>query len=548
MKNIIGMMALMLIFVAGVSSAANLITNGDFSLDVNSDNMPDDWGQGKHLSWETEGENRFIRITSLQAGKMFLIYREMAIPTDVKALELSFRGRCSNFKRGKKNWFDARIIMNFLDAAGRKVGTGPAPRIGKNTKGWVEKKVDFLVPKGAVKLILMPCLFNVTSGTFDIDDIKLVAVSPEPIIQRKKEAAEKKAKDVARRAAMVKPQVAVTPKDRLPPELKVVGNKIQTKDGNEVWLQGVCVDSMEWCAAGERILQSVGVAIKDWKANCIRLPIKEHFYNGNGPYQKDGGAGYRQLIDDVINYCGARGVYVIIDLHRFRAPEQKHADFWKEFATKYKDHPVVLFELFNEPHDISWEVWRNGGFVTDKKRNTEIVTENKEKLRGFKSIGMQKLVDAVRDTGAKNIVIVSGVDWSYDLTGIMKGFAVDDRGGNGVMYTSHNYPWKKDWQKFMCVIEKYPLFIGEVGNLRKWEDFSFIGPSQRYEKVGPESAWPGDMIGLMQKYKIHWTGFSFHPKCGPAMLLDWDYNPTPYWGKFVKEALGGKQFELKKMR
>jgi hypothetical protein len=32
------------------------------------------------------------------------------------------------------------------------------------------------------------------------------------------------------------------------------------------------------------------------------------------------------------------------------------------------------------------------------------------------------------------------------------------------------------------------------------------------------------------------------------MLMDWDYTPTPYWGVFVKEALSGKPFELKKLR
>jgi len=29
---------------------------------------------------------------------------------------------------------------------------------------------------------------------------------------------------------------------------------------------------------------------------------------------------------------------------------------------------------------------------------------------------------------------------------------------------------------------------------------------------------------------------------------DWDYTPTPYWGVYVKDALAGKKFELKKMR
>jgi len=48
--------------------------------------------------------------------------------------------------------------------------------------------------------------------------------------------------------------------------------------------------------------------------------------------------------------------------------------------------------------------------------------------------------------------------------------------------------------------------------------------------------------------KLNWTGFSFHPKTGPMVIQDWDYTPTPYWGAFVKGALAGKVYEMKKMR
>jgi hypothetical protein len=56
------------------------------------------------------------------------------------------------------------------------------------------------------------------------------------------------------------------------------------------------------------------------------------------------------------------------------------------------------------------------------------------------------------------------------------------------------------------------------------------------------------LIGLIHKYKLNWTGFSFHPKCAPCAILDWNYTPTPYWGVFVKDALAGKQFDVKRMR
>ncbi len=75
----------------------------------------------------------------------------------------------------------------------------------------------------------------------------------------------------------------------------------------------------------------------------------------------------------------------------FRAPEESDAKFWESAAERFKNNPNVLFELFNEPHDVSWDVWQKGGPVTDEKGESTVVAENGEKLRGFHSVGMQAL-------------------------------------------------------------------------------------------------------------------------------------------------------------
>ena len=56
------------------------------------------------------------------------------------------------------------------------------------------------------------------------------------------------------------------------------------------------------------------------------------------------------------------------------------------------------------------------------------------------------------------------------------------------------------------------------------------------------------MLGVIQKHRLNWTAFSFHPKCGPNVIKDWDYTPTEFWGVFVKQALAGKQFKTKRLR
>src|SRR5262249_43498182 len=149
----------------------------------------------------------------------------------------------------------------------------------------------------------------------------------------------------------------------------------------------------------------------------------------------------------------------------------------KDAAARYKNHPAVLFDLFNEPHGISWEVWKDGGFVEERTTKADedafLTPEEKAKAKkGFESPGMQKLLDAVRETGAKNIVVAGGLAWSADLSGITKGYALVDKTGNGVVYGWHIYNWHTDWAgKMMATAEKHPILVGEMGADAKKLDF-----------------------------------------------------------------------------
>jgi hypothetical protein len=61
--------------------------------------------------------------------------------------------------------------------------------------------------------------------------------------------------------------------------------------------------------------------------------------------------------------------------------------------------------------------------------------------------------------------------------------------------------------------------------------------------------WAPDAIAFFQKNHLNWTAWCFDTGATPAMLLDMDSGtPNPYWGQFVKDALAGKQFTLKKER
>ncbi|HSI34994.1 MAG TPA: glycoside hydrolase family 5 protein [Tepidisphaeraceae bacterium] len=511
-----------------------LIANGNFQT-LGKGEVPEKWGAMKeNLSWETEGDNRFLRFKSPEAGKMVMLYRPIDLPKDAKALEFKWSYRLADFKRGKENYFDARILFQFLGADGKKISEASPAGASKNTEGWVDKSKQFLVPEGAVTLVLMPALFQAASGTLDLDNLSLKPVDPAVLIA----AAEAKA--VLDKAAQIDPEQPNPAK--FPQELRVEGTKTLTKDGKEIWLQGVNVDSLQWNHKGERVMKSTLVAIDDWKANIIRLPIQETFWFGKGSGQTDGGKAYRELVDNVVVLAANRGAYTMLDLHRFRAPKREHVEFWKDCAAKYKNHPAVVFEVFNEPHGTSWEVWRNGGFVEDKKAPADednfLTPEEKAAgKKGFHSVGVQALVNAVRETGAKNVIIAGGLDWAYDLTGVANGFALDEKGGNGLMYAAHIYAQKRDWMtKVMCVADRYPIIVSECGaNTKK---FAFM-PAEHQEDA---ATWVPRFLGFVQQHKLHWTGFSLHPGSAPMLIKDWTYEPTPEWGGPAKKALAGEKF------
>ncbi len=300
------------------------------------------------------------------------------------------------------------------------------------------------------------------------------------------------------------PEAAIPAK--WPQELHVKGNRLVSPAGTEVWLQGLAIPGLEIRPEGHGAVFSTRLGIDEWKANVIRLPVSVEFWFGRGQGQTDGGTAYRALVDSAVNMAANRGAYLVIDNHAYRAIRPEHLVFWKDVAEKYKNHPAVLFDIINEPHGITWAIWRDGGFVSEKPKKavdeSAFLSEaDKKKNQGFDSPGMQAAVNLIRSTGAKNIIIAGGLDWAYDLSGIVDGYALVNK-------------------------------------------MSFIPLSAQEDPA----TWVPDMLGLIQKYRLNWTGWSFHAWATPVMISDWNYTPTPAWGVPAKAALSGQQFELKKLR
>src|SRR5689334_505453 len=102
--------------LASAQTSASLIANGDFESEKDGA-----WAFGADATRETEGGNHFLRLKSPHPGANVMVYRAVALPTEVKALELRYKVRYQGITKGKQAWFDGRIIMNFKDAAKKTI-------------------------------------------------------------------------------------------------------------------------------------------------------------------------------------------------------------------------------------------------------------------------------------------------------------------------------------------------------------------------------------------------------------------------------------------
>ena len=156
--------------------------NTGFEDDRDGDGWPDGWARFRNGSWEEEEGNHFVRLQSPAAGTMVMLYEEVAIPPGTKALRLTWRQRVSNLQVGKQAWFDARVLLEFLDAQRKKVGPTPgAVATRAKASEWSDRSTEVLVPENARTLKFMPSLFQVKAGTLDLDDVLITSIDPEPL-------------------------------------------------------------------------------------------------------------------------------------------------------------------------------------------------------------------------------------------------------------------------------------------------------------------------------------------------------------------------------
>ena len=329
----------------------------------------------------------------------------------------------------------------------------------------------------------------------------------------------------------------------------VNGNTVCTPEGKPHLFHGVDRPSMKWSSAGQyfslRDFKLMGdgnlpsdpdpatVAAKAWHANVVRIALNQDWWlqtDADGTVNPNYAPGYTALVDQVVKWAEESDLDVILDLHwsdmgsfAVKAGQQDMADlhsklFWQQVATRFKDDGRVLFELYNEPRNVPQETWLGGGSWQSGGTSYTVV-------------GMQQLYDAVRETGANNLVIVGGLDWAYDLSFVASMPVV----GFNILYATHPYDNSSErepgnWDAYWGYLTATkPVIVTEFGDVAGTGTSAACSPT-----------WDETLIPYADKHNASWTAWAWWPgECTfPPLITDWNGTPNNP-GTAVRNALLG---------
>ncbi len=336
------------------------------------------------------------------------------------------------------------------------------------------------------------------------------------------------------------------------PALHVSGNHVVTAAGASYRLLGVNRSSGEFaCIQGRGMWdapadQAAVDAMKSWNVHAVRIPLNEECWLGTADVPAGGttGAAYQQAVKDWVNLLVTNGINPILDLHwtfgQYSGPGAGCSDvkatcqkpmpdtqftpmFWSQVATVFKGNNAVIFDLFNEPFPdfannfsnptAAWTCLRDGGTCTGI---------------GYPVAGMQSLVNAVRATGATNIIMVPGIAFTNDLSQWLT-FRPTDSTGN-LIGSWHSYNFnvcvtQSCWDSTIgTVARQTPVMIGEIGQNTCAHDY-----------IDQLMAWAdGNGLGYAA---WTWNAWGLCNSSGNDLILDNAGTPTSTFGQGFRAHL-----------
>jgi hypothetical protein len=344
----------------------------------------------------------------------------------------------------------------------------------------------------------------------------------------------------------------------------VQGNQIIDGYGNQLVLRGSHIQSIldrykQYATTADHLTYNhlnsatFDEMVNNWRMNTVRIATSDYIWQ-KWPY--GGPTAYIQTLQSIVAQANQAGLYVVLSMHEELSsglpPSQKEptgwamptpfaVNYWQTIASTFKNNPMVMFDLYNEPHvnnkqatnmsESDWTFWMNGGVIN--------YTTPGGIQKTYTVVGMQTLVNTIRSQGANQIIIAqpagnSFVSFETDCPPATPtpapshcNFLQDPANTTNpnIVYSVHEYfvPTSKTprqppfWDgKFGNLSKEVPIFIGE------WE-FSINTPYvARCEDVtGTRSLTADEATVLVDSFlyymdgnnasgqKISWTTYAF---------------------------------------
>lgn len=286
------------------------------------------------------------------------------------------------------------------------------------------------------------------------------------------------------------------------------GNHVLDPNGAIYYIHGVDRSGFESSSFGDgHFTQTDFNNIATWKANTVRIATNQDFVLSDSSCFD---ANYLGRLDAAVTAAHNAGMNVIFDLHWNDAGQagvcasgqQNMADtrsltFWLIMANHYKSDPKVFFELYNEPHNISWSCWLNGCSPW---------------------VGMQQMYNTVRNAGFNNLVIMGGLNFAFDLSGVPS----NRPSGVNIVFATHPYDFSgkqvPDYHNaFGFLTATDPVVATEFGDFNCTT--GYVTTALNYF----------DAPDGISANKMGWTGWAWNSpgSCGfPSIIADWNGTPS----------------------
>jgi endoglucanase len=257
----------------------------------------------------------------------------------------------------------------------------------------------------------------------------------------------------------------------------------------------------EYLRAHEHFGQAELDAAKSYGADLIRFQLS---HPGLDPQSSLHSKAYVDSVLDAVKLARKNHFSVLLvaqdqpqsgETHGRPLPDDATAGLWRALAPQFASDTGVMFELFNEPFKVpspeNWSLWQDG---------------------------MQRSIDAVRSTGARNVILVDGLGMAHNLTGALPLHDPTQQ----LVYAVHPYLWKlyrspAAWDKYFGdFAQTHPVMASE------WDALA-NRPYCTPDMVNQATT----LLDYLKAHRIGIVGWAFDL---PGTLIKDFWTPTTYDG------------------